>query len=114
MSKLQALSGRVDWYQRPYMINEASIEHILVANQNRDMIKRAKGTQRSKAKRFWTGRRLQNLCLWVAFAAAFTGIAFVTASAIANYQAQRSKVSEVWTADKNGNFIPMKHKGEDK
>ncbi len=106
MSKLQALSGRIDWDQRPFMINQKAIERIIVANQNRDMIKAAR---RSKAKGFWTIRRVQNLCLWVAFAAAFTGIAFVTASVVANYQA-KTKVEEVWTANSKGEFVPMKHK----
>ncbi len=112
MSKLQALSGRVDWDQRPYMITGAALERIIVANQNRDMIRRAKPnkskTRRGEGK---LGQATFHLLGWVALVVVFAGITLGTAKLIADYQA-KTKVSEVWTADKYGNFIPMKHKGD--
>ncbi len=113
MSKLQALSQSVnDWNQRPYMITGAVLERILIKSQNGDMLKRAKRSKANLSKGFWTPRRWQNLGLWVAFAAAFTGIVFLVASSIANYQARVNEPVEVWTQNAWGEFIPMKHKGD--
>ncbi len=110
MSKLQALSGRVDWDQRPYMITGPALERIIVANQNRDMIRRAKPSKANLSKGK-LGQATFHLLGWVALVVVFAGITLGTAKLIADYQA-KTKVSEVWTADKYGNFIPMKHKGD--